>query len=331
MMEQPSIPENVTGGFIARSSGTWVQTSEGWFASTWAIAEGGPIQDLFVYDHEGMDSRQVPLATVISAEDVASEALYNGHWIPLVSMWNDDSIRIHAPIASSETGYCAVLYVYSSPEWEALVSLPHAEPHDQRGGNGGVSFRVPLTEIEDYRETVTPIFGASMASERTIPLSKNLSAVDELARLAPSAISVARTDTAVVVQAGELTFRVTLMGRAWRVRKSGRSDDRGVAFEATDETDIARFLIAMFANDIRRARGLAPRQRAVTLSDDGLAEPAASFMLSGSPDAGFVLTDTYRQIRWRFASDLDAARFSWIAPLAWTDIRAEFGWSEEAP
>lgn len=30
----------------------------------------------------------------------------------------------------------------------------------------------------------------------------------------------------------------------------------------------------------------------------------------------------------RFASDLDTARFSWIEPLAWTDIRAEFGWSE---
>lgn len=44
-----------------------------------------------------------------------------------------------------------------------------------------------------------------------------------------------------------------------------------------------------------------------------------------------MLTDTYRRVRWRFASDLDAARFSWIAQLAWTDIRAEFGRSEEVP
>lgn len=331
MTEPSSIPENVTGGFIVRSSGTWVQTPDGWFVSTWAIAEGGPIQDLFLYDHEGMSSRQVPPGTVISAESVESEALYNGHWTPLVSTWRDDSTRVRAPIPSSESGHVAILYVYSSPEWKTLVSLPRAEVHDPRGGNGGVSFRVPLTEIDHYREIVTPLFGTSMASEQPIPASRDLSAVDEVARVAPGVISVTRTDTAVVVQADELTFRVTLVGRAWRVRKSWRSDDRGVAFEATDETDIARFLISMFANDIRRARGLAPRRRAVTLSDEGLARPAASFTLSGSPDAGFVLTDTLRQIRWRFASDLDAARFSWLAPLAWTDIRAEFGWSEEAP
>lgn len=177
----------------------------------------------------------------------------------------------------------------------------------------------------------TPLFEASMVSEQTIPASRVLSAVDELARLAPDVIRVTRTDTAVVVQADELTFRVTPVGRTWRVRKSWRSQDRGVAFETSDETDIGRFLIAMLTNDIRRARGLVPRRRAVTLSDEGLAQPAASFTISGSPDAGFVLTDTYRQIRWRFASDLDAVRFSWIAPLAWTDIRAEFGRSGEAP
>lgn len=331
MTEPSSAPENVTGGFIVRSSGTWVQTPDGWFVSTWAIAEGGPIQDLFLYDHEGMSSRQVPPGTVISAESVESEALYNGHWIPLVSTWRDDSTRVRAPIPSSESGHVAILYVYSSPEWKTLVSLPRAEVHDARGGNGGVSFRVPLTEFDDYRETITPLFGASMASEQPIPASRDLSAVDEVGRLAPDVISVTRTDTAVVIQADELTFRVTLAGRTWRVRKSWRSDDRGVAFEANDETDIARFLIAILANDIRRARGLTPHRRAVTLSDDGLAQPAASFTLARGQDAGFVLTDTYRRVRWRFASDLDAARFSWVAPLAWTDIRAEFGGSEEAP
>lgn len=331
MNDPSSIPERVAGGFIVRSSGTWVQTPDGWFVSMSTIAEGGPIQDLFLYDREGTASHQVPPATVISAESVESEAQYNGHWIPLVSTWRDDSTRVRAPIPSSGSGHVAILYVYSSPEWKTLVSLPHAEVHDPRGGNGGISFRVPLTEIEDYREIVTPLFGTSMASEQPIPASRDLSAVHELARLAPGVISVTRTDTAVVVQADESTLRVTLVGRTWRVRKSWRSDDHGVAFEATDETDIARFLIAMFANDIRRARGLAPRRRAVTLSDDGLAQPAASFTLSREPDAGFVLTDTYRRVHWRFASDLDAARFSWIAPLAWTDIRAEFGRSEEMP
>lgn len=322
MTEPSSAPENVTGGFIVRSSGTWVQTPDGWFVSTWAIAEGGPIQDLFLYDHEGMSSRQVPPGTVISAESVESEALYNGHWIPLVSTWRDDSTRVRAPIPSSESGHVAILYVCSSPEWKTLVSLPRAEVHDPRGGNGGVSFRVPLTEIDHYREIVTPLFGTSMASEQPIPASTDLSAVDELARLAPGVISVTRTDTAVVVRADELTLRVTLVGRTWRVRKFWRSDDRGVAFEATDATDLARFLIALFANDIRRARGLAPRRRRMTLSNDGFAQPAAGFTISGDLDAGFVLTDSYRRIRWHFGNDLDAARFSWIAPLTWAEIQA---------
>lgn len=320
MTEPSSTRENVTSGFIVRSSGTWVQTPDGWFVSTSAIAEGGPIEDLFLFDREGMNFRRVPPATVINAEDVESEALYKGHWIPLVSTWRDDSTRVRAPIPSSASGHFAVLYVYSSPEWKTLVSLPRAEVHDPRGGNGGVSFRVPLTEVDDYRETITPLFGASMASEQTIPASRDLSTVYALARLAPDVVSVARTDSAFVVRADELTLRITIAGRTWRVRKTWRSHDRGVAFETNDDTDIGRFLVAVLANDIRRSLGLAPRRRAVTLSDEGLARPAASFTLSRGPNAGFVLTDSFSRSRWRFASDLDAARFSWIAALTWTEV-----------
>jgi len=45
--------------------------------------------------------------------------------------------------------------VYRSPNWDALVALPRAEVHDERGGDGGISFLVPLSELSDVREKVT--------------------------------------------------------------------------------------------------------------------------------------------------------------------------------
>jgi hypothetical protein len=140
-----------------RATGIWVRTSDGWFASTATVAPGERPTEFFLYDRERLSYRTVPAAEVLEVEHVDAEGLYEGHWIPLVSTWKQDGTRVHAPVPRSGADYLAVLYLYRSPDWEALVALPRAEVHDERGGNGGVSFLVPLSVLSDFREKVMPL------------------------------------------------------------------------------------------------------------------------------------------------------------------------------
>lgn len=137
-----------------RATGTWVRTSDGWFASTATMAPGERTTEFFLYDREGLSYHAVPTAEVAQVEYVEAEGLYEGHWIPLVSTWKQDGTRVHGPVPRSSADYSDILYVYSSPDWHALVALPRAEVHDDRGGNGGVSFLVPMSDLSDCREKV---------------------------------------------------------------------------------------------------------------------------------------------------------------------------------
>ncbi|MBN9212883.1 MAG: hypothetical protein BGO45_16560 [Microbacterium sp. 71-36] len=149
-----------------RATWTWVRTSDGWFASSATVAPGERPAEFSLYDREGLSYRAVPAAEVLQVERVDSEGLYEGHWIPLVSTWKQDGTRVHAPVPRRGAGYSAMLYPYRSPDWDALVALPRAEVHDDRGSNGGVSFLVPFSELSDYRETVTPLGWTAEADGR---------------------------------------------------------------------------------------------------------------------------------------------------------------------
>ncbi len=149
-----------------RATWTWVRTSDGWFASSATVAPGERPGEFSLYDREGLSYRAVPASEVLQVERVDSEGLYEGHWIPLVSTWKQDGTRVHAPVPRPGAGYSAMLYLYRSPDWDALVALPRAEVHDDRGSNGGVSFLVPFSELSDYRETVTPLEWSAEADGR---------------------------------------------------------------------------------------------------------------------------------------------------------------------
>ncbi|MCJ1708342.1 hypothetical protein [Microbacterium sp. VKM Ac-2923] len=151
---------------MIRSTGTWVLTPAGWFAPTRRIEVGELPSEVFLYDHEGVGHRKVPSDAILRAEQVDSEAVYEGHWIPLVSTWTHDMVRAYAPLPRSDGGYLAVLYTYSSPEWNTLITLPGAEVHDDRGGNGGVSFVVALDALDGYRQTATTLIPASADDEQ---------------------------------------------------------------------------------------------------------------------------------------------------------------------
>lgn len=152
---------------MIRSTGTWVQTVDGWFVPTWRIKVGETPSEVSLYDHEGTGYRRVTLDAILRAERVESEALYRGHWIPLVSTWTPDMVHAYAPLRRAQGGYLAVLYLYTSPEWDTLITLPGAEVHDDRGGNGGVSFLVALDALDGYRQTVTTLIPASADREQT--------------------------------------------------------------------------------------------------------------------------------------------------------------------
>ncbi|WP_307449094.1 MULTISPECIES: hypothetical protein [Microbacterium] len=104
-------------------------------------------------------------------------------------------------------------------------------------------------------------------------------------------------------------------GSTWRVRKQWRDVDRGVVFEAADEADVARFVLALVENDIRRAHGLGRADRTLALSEDGVAQPGVGLLLTEEPGSGYRLSRRHHGARWFFANDLDAARFSTVAGI----------------
>lgn len=148
-----------------------METSDGWFAATHQIQQGETDPEIFVYDHEGTGHRQVSPGDVRRIEGVDSEGLYEGHWIPLVSTWTVEMGRVRKRLDRGDHGYLAMLFFDSGPEREAIAALPRAEVHDDRTSNGGISLLVPLSELTDYREVVTPVDvpGASRVSEHDAP------------------------------------------------------------------------------------------------------------------------------------------------------------------
>lgn len=156
----------MTGQPLVRVSGTWVETEDGWFAATHQIRDGDTDPEIFLYDHEGTRHRQVSPADVRRIEGVDSEGLYGGHWIPLVSTWTSEMSRVRKCLDRDDDRYLAMLFFDSGPERGAIAALPRAEVHDDRTSNGGISLLMPLAELTDYREVVTPIDVPGRVSRR---------------------------------------------------------------------------------------------------------------------------------------------------------------------
>lgn len=142
-----------------------------------------------------------------------------------------------------------------------------------------------------------------------------------LAGIPPHVFEAQLTDTGVTLHVDEVTLRVSSDDSGWRVNKSWRGVDRGLVFEATDDADIARYVLALFGNDIRRAHGLGRAVRTVVLSDDGVAQPDGGFSLTEESGDGYRLSRDRDGAQWFFASDLDAARFSTVADIPLSHIR----------
>lgn len=140
-----------------RVTGTWIQTTDGWYASTYQIAPDESPAEFFIYDHKGPGHRQIAPRDILAVEQVTSEGLYGGHWIRLVSTWTHNMTRVRAPLPFAHAGYLAMLFFDTGPDRAAIAALPRAEVHDDRTSNGGISLLVPLTELTDYRETATPL------------------------------------------------------------------------------------------------------------------------------------------------------------------------------
>lgn len=107
----------------------------------------------------------------------------------------------------------------------------------------------------------------------------------------------------------------------WRVDKSWRDVDRELVLKANNDADVARYVPALFGNDIRRAHGLGRAVRKVVLSDDGVAQPGGGFSLTEKSGDGYRLSRGRDGAQWFFASDLGAARFSTVADIPLAHIR----------
>ncbi|GAA3638897.1 hypothetical protein GCM10022200_22850 [Microbacterium awajiense] len=122
--------------------------------------------------------------------------------------------------------------------------------------------------------------------------------------------TVVSTDEGLDLADGEVELRVRRRADGWIVHKVWRDQDRGVVFAASDATDVDRYLALTSANEVRARLGLPRSRHGVQTDADGIAMPADGFVLTGDLKAGFVLTHGATGRAWRFASDIEASRFS---------------------
>ena len=135
----------------------------------------------------------------------------------------------------------------------------------------------------------------------------DLNALTSIADLAPEIVRTSRTGNSVIVQSDEITLRIEPASDGWRVRKTWRDEDRGITFRSETTDDVARYVLSLLANDIRRDHGLSPVRRKLVLSDDGVAVPIEGFVLSGDPQSGFFLSGGQHNASRYFSCDLEAA------------------------
>jgi len=134
-----------------------------------------------------------------------------------------------------------------------------------------------------------------------------------VAELAPEILCATPIHGGVILRADELTLRIRATETGWQVHKQWRDQDRGTVFRAETSDDVVRYLMCLLANDIRAAHRLPALRRPLAIDVDGVAVPAEGFSLEGAPDAGFILSRRTHGSRRFFASDVEAAKFSYLA------------------
>lgn len=152
-----------------------------------------------------------------------------------------------------------------------------------------------------------------------------MSAIDVLASVvatAPDVAQMSETGDDLVLRSDEITLTISSIEDGWRVRKTWRNQDRGVVFQSDTVEDVARYISSLLANDIRQSHGVAPLRRRLVLSEDGIAVPTDGFELSGDSESGFILSGGSHRVPRYFASDLEAAKFSYLADDDLDTIRA---------
>lgn len=146
----------------------------------------------------------------------------------------------------------------------------------------GECTRRKLDDASVPRESVLPPGDHAAAWESAL--------LTHLGGLPPLDLEMQQSDAGVILRVDEMTLRVCSDDSTWRVQKRWRDADRGVVFEATDHADVARYVLALFGNEIRRARGLGRAGRTVLLSDDGGAQPDGGFALTQKSGDGYRLS-----------------------------------------
>jgi hypothetical protein len=141
--------------------------------------------------------------------------------------------------------------------------------------------------------------------------------------LAQNGRFVEKTPDGFSVADDEVTLEVSRVGKGWEIHKVWRDDDRGIVFSASSAEDVDRYLTVLTANEVRNRHGLPMIRHGVETGPDGLAKPCGDFVLSGELDRGFILRDTSDDRSWRFARDVEAARFSRYMAISPDRLRTE--------
>lgn len=143
-----------------RPSGFWVLSASGWQPTPFILIPGESYPGIAVHTGEGDTTVRLRLSDVRAMELVESRVLHEGLWFSLSGLRTDTGAVLRRAASADEARLSAFL-TYDGPEIDRARALPGATYHDPRGGNGDVTVTIPLSRIDDYRETVTAITGVN--------------------------------------------------------------------------------------------------------------------------------------------------------------------------
>jgi hypothetical protein len=141
--------------------------------------------------------------------------------------------------------------------------------------------------------------------------------------LEPDRVAYVRTTPgSFTIDDGEVTVEVAMDGQRLVAHKSVRGAHRAVVMASGDPADVDRFLTMTYASGVRARRGLS-RLRPLRPAGSTPGSIACGYELVGDLDRGFELISpgTDGERRRYFASDIEAARFSYYAQLDAGDLR----------
>jgi len=141
-------------------TGVYIQTDQGWFASSQDLRDGSLVDRLILFGERGRERDVRPPIEAKEVRSLSTEGLYHGQWLGMGTITDADGVLVHTPAPRGAANRFAHLFYSGGEDAERIAQLPGATLLDPRGSNGGIVIPIRLSDLTDHRTTVRTLHDA---------------------------------------------------------------------------------------------------------------------------------------------------------------------------